>query len=384
MLEVTCAYCGTVLPEGAFFCAECGRAVDRSAPTRRDELSVTPPAAEPPPPSPIEPPPFVTGPPPTTGPPLAAVAEPVLPERSVPRPPIPEYAEPEPPVAEPPVSDVPSSDDPPRCEQCGAEMSPDDIFCGECGHVSRAVSQSFSQPRDTVVVERLTAERLPWERPERDARPDEPIVWATTPPPPPVVPPQEPPMVAPPVQAGPPPLVSPPQMPPSVPPVGLGVTGEPLAGRTGPAAPIPAASVPAASVPTASVPAASVPFDGEDLEKTRIVGRAANGNRFVLQFSTGESVTVFGTGLIGRNPRQEPGEFFDQLVRVLDPGRSVSKTHLEFGQESGAFWIKDRFSGNGTVLREPDAPPVRCQPERRYLVPRGSRVEIGEQFFVVS
>lgn len=105
---------------------------------------------------------------------------------------------------------------------------------------------------------------------------------------------------------------------------------------------------------------------------------------FVLQFSTGESFTVTGTGLIGRSPRPEPGEFFDRLVQIVDPGRSVSKTHLEFGQESGRFWIKDRFSGNGTVFREPELKPIRCRPDHRYSISRGTRVDLGEQFFVVS
>lgn len=122
----------------------------------------------------------------------------------------------------------------------------------------------------------------------------------------------------------------------------------------------------------------------EDVEATRIVARHQSGVRFVLQFSTAESSTVYGSGLIGRNPQPEPGEFFDQLVRVLDPSRSVSKSHLEFGQEGGGFWVLDRFSGNGTILREPDAKAVRCVPGRRYLIPRGTRVEIGEQFFIVS
>lgn len=106
--------------------------------------------------------------------------------------------------------------------------------------------------------------------------------------------------------------------------------------------------------------------------------------QFVLQFSTGERVTVSGTGLIGRNPSPEPGERFDQLVRVLDPSRSVSKLHLEFGQESGQFWIMDRFSANGTVLHEPDAEPVSCPPNKRFRVSRGGRVHIADQFFNVS
>ena len=121
-----------------------------------------------------------------------------------------------------------------------------------------------------------------------------------------------------------------------------------------------------------------------DLEQTRIVGNKPVEARFVLQFSTGESVTLSGTGILGRNPTPEPGEYFDSLVTIIDPGRSVSKTHLEFGQEAGSFWLSDRYSGNGTVVRDPELAPVRCEAGKRYFVLRGSRVDIGEQFFVVS
>ncbi len=132
-------------------------------------------------------------------------------------------------------------------------------------------------------------------------------------------------------------------------------------------------------------PLASLLFaDTDDDEHTRIVPRRAQGERFILQFSTGESFTVFGTGLLGRNPLPEPGEYFDQMVAISDPGKSVSKTHLEFGQEAGAFWVADRFSGNGSVVREPELGARRCEPGRRYRMVRGSRVDIGEQFFVVS
>jgi hypothetical protein len=106
--------------------------------------------------------------------------------------------------------------------------------------------------------------------------------------------------------------------------------------------------------------------------------------RFVLQFSTGETYTVDGSGLIGRRPSAQPGESFDVLIELNDQGRSVSKTHLEFGQEGGVFWISDRFSANGTVVREPDRAPRLSAPGMRSRVSRGSRVEIGEQFFVVS
>jgi predicted component of type VI protein secretion system len=93
---------------------------------------------------------------------------------------------------------------------------------------------------------------------------------------------------------------------------------------------------------------------------------------------------VTGTGLLGRNPLPEPGEYFDAMIAISDPGKSVSKSHLEFGQDAGAFWVSDRFSGNGTVVREPDSPPKRCDAGKRYRIARGTRVDIGEQFFIVS
>lgn len=104
---------------------------------------------------------------------------------------------------------------------------------------------------------------------------------------------------------------------------------------------------------------------------------------FTLEFSTGEQLTVAGTGLIGRKPLPQPGESFDHLLQIGDRTLSVSKTHLEFGQHDGIFWISDRFSGNGTVVRRPDDGALRCEPGRRYLVPRGSRVELADQHFVV-
>lgn len=125
-------------------------------------------------------------------------------------------------------------------------------------------------------------------------------------------------------------------------------------------------------------------LDSDELEQTLIVPRREAGERFVLQFSTGESVTVFGSGLLGRNPSPQPGEYFDQLVAISDPGKSVSKTHLEFGQEAGAFWVSDRYSGNGSVVREPESSPKRLTAGKRYRIVRGTRVDIGEQFFVVS
>jgi predicted component of type VI protein secretion system len=80
----------------------------------------------------------------------------------------------------------------------------------------------------------------------------------------------------------------------------------------------------------------------------------------------------------------QPGESFEHLVQIVDRGLSVSKTHVEFGEHDGGLWVADRFSSNGTVVRRPGEDGLRCEPGRRVLVPRGSRVEIGEQAFTVA
>lgn len=105
---------------------------------------------------------------------------------------------------------------------------------------------------------------------------------------------------------------------------------------------------------------------------------------FVLSFSTGEEARVTGGGLLGRRPVAQPGESVPQVIQISDPGRSVSKTHLEFGIEAGELWVCDRYSGNGTLVYPVGARPRRCEPGRRYRVARGSRVEIGDQYFDVS
>lgn len=236
-------------------------------------------------------------------------------------------------------SDGPEAGDVELCAQCSAALAPSDIFCPECGFVRR----SSVRRHDTVVIEPI----------ERDLL----------------------------AQAPPPSVESPSPSPsPSQPTADEAPLGD---GRpaTLPQAPVP----PPGSLGGGwSLMDSAIEIDLIDLEQTRIVGRSSRGTRFVLQFSTGESVSVFGTGLVGRNPIPEPGEFFDMRVPISDPGRSVSKTHLEFGQDEGQFWVSDRFSGNGTVVRDPDRQARRCDAGKRYRVARGGRVEIGEQFFIVS
>lgn len=160
-----------------------------------------------------------------------------------------------------------------------------------------------------------------------------------------------------------------------LPPVPRAAPLPPIPGATGPALP---------SVASTMVPSSGDLDPDEDVEETRIVVKTTSDAPFVLHFSTGERTAVHGTGLLGRLPRPQPGERFDDLLTVHDPGKSVSKTHLELGRDGDDLWVSDRHSGNGTVIRHIDGSIRRCEPGRRYRVERGARVDIGEQFFLVQ
>jgi hypothetical protein len=110
---------------------------------------------------------------------------------------------------------------------------------------------------------------------------------------------------------------------------------------------------------------------------------AAEPVSFTFTLSSGGVETVAGSGLLGRRPALQPAEEVGVLIAFVDPGRSVSKTHLEFGIEGDNLWICDRYSANGTVLRAPGGVARLCEPGRRYRVTRESRIEIGEQYIDV-
>lgn len=110
----------------------------------------------------------------------------------------------------------------------------------------------------------------------------------------------------------------------------------------------------------------------------------SEGTAFVLTVDDGRSVTVSGSGLIGRNPQARPGEVVDELVAIDDPGRSLSRTHALFGVDGDRFWVEDRGSANGTVVVSADGITTRAFPGKKVPVPADGRVEIGERVVTVQ
>ncbi|VXC15489.1 zinc-ribbon domain-containing protein [Frigoribacterium sp. 9N] len=313
-------------------------------------------------------------------PPVPSGSRPALPESDRPEP-VP-LVEPAPLVEPVPLVEPGSAVVPERCTHCGAPIDEDDIFCGECGAVVQSVALSFTgpvvplppewRPDDESVLRRRPATQ---DREGAGSGSDDAGTSSNGPSSGDDVPVRD--------EADDRQDATPRLAPEPIDHVPGFRAERPAATATPSVAGVPPAPT-SSSAPSWRPRRAPVDLpDDADVDETRIVRRGVLGTEYVLQFSTGESITVDGTGLVGRAPTPQPGERFDQLVRIVDPGKSVSKTHLEFGQEAGALWVSDRWSGNGTVVRPRDLPPRRADPGVRVRVTRGTRVEIGEQFFVV-
>jgi hypothetical protein len=94
-----------------------------------------------------------------------------------------------------------------------------------------------------------------------------------------------------------------------------------------------------------------------------------------VELHDGRRVTIARTALVGRNPASDADV---QLVRVVDPARSVSKTHLQIGVEPGGVWVADRGSTNGTIVTLPDGAQVVCRVDQQVRLRVGSTVSFGD------
>jgi uncharacterized RDD family membrane protein YckC len=174
---------------------------------------------------------------------------------------------------------------------------------------------------------------------------------------------------------------------PPVPPAAPAVVPRPIAppppaAPSGPISAVPGLvdDVPGIHPPSSPLP--GDPPDEDDVELTRMPRRATAGGWALLV--AGRRAAVHGPGLLGRDPQPRPGEDTAQLVPVDDPHRSLSKTHLAFGIDDDGFWICDRGSTNGTVVRAPDGTRRDCPPDTPVRVPPGSVLLVGDHEVTVS
>jgi hypothetical protein len=103
----------------------------------------------------------------------------------------------------------------------------------------------------------------------------------------------------------------------------------------------------------------------------------------VLRFDTGEQVPFPDLGLVGRDPAPSAQEAGAVLIPVVDPQRSVSKTHLALGLGTSGAWVMDRHSTNGVVL-EQSGRRARLTPGERVPVGPGTIVLFGDRRITIA
>ncbi|MFN8074049.1 MAG: FHA domain-containing protein [Kineosporiaceae bacterium] len=178
-------------------------------------------------------------------------------------------------------------------------------------------------------------------------------------------------------------------------PAGPGLLAPPPAAATFPGHPAPAVPLPdaAPAFPPPSSPLLPPPPGDRagDLAVDRTVRRgiapveAAPAPAAVpappvpaVVLDSGERVDVDGVVLVGRDPAPAPGESGARLVRVADPGRSVSKTHLSLHPGDGVVWLVDRHSTNGVELVE-DGRSRRAEPGVPLALREGVVARFGDR-----
>ena len=307
------------------------------------------------------------------------------------------------------------------CERCGCVLVPGGVFCGQCG------APVTRRPEAPPPAE------APWSPPTPQPSPGQADYgsWMSAPTAP--TPPPEPPSQfsfgslmnaladpAPADQAPVPVDPAPPGTPPN--PVGSGFGPPPRRGNGGlitavpgishvdptppsqPDPPIgqparpggqgayfgPLAPEPAVSPAAAPAPApAPVPVPRPAPAPAPLIGLIPNSpvidqdQAIALVFDNGLNVKVTGYGVVGRQPEAKPGQNAVHVLPIDDPAKSVSKTHLEFGLDGQAFWVRDRGSTNGSRLEDPSGTTTELAPGQQVFAQVGSTIRYGGRSFQV-
>ena len=135
----------------------------------------------------------------------------------------------------------------------------------------------------------------------------------------------------------------------------------------------PGMPAPAAASVTPVVEAAGDP------EATRVgVARHASLQwRLVLPDGVGAKA-VDGALFLGRNPARTAERPDAELLTLIDPAKSLSKTHALLEVDSGVLWVHDLDSTNGVFIVQANGDAVEVEPGTRASVPAGSELEFGD------
>ena len=154
-------------------------------------------------------------------------------------------------------------------------------------------------------------------------------------------------------------------------------------------APAPAASAPAApaamppvppppAVPEAA-PAAAID-EGPTVARTALPRAGAT-----LVMDTGQRIALVAPRtLLGRAPVAVPPWDKADTVPVIDPDRSISKTHLAVLLDGDRLSVRELGSTNGSAVVAADGARTTLLMGQDVAVPDGARVELGDRSFTVE
>jgi len=162
---------------------------------------------------------------------------------------------------------------------------------------------------------------------------------------------------------------------------------------TSPGAPVPPPTPPAAvagdhdgatiSVAEARALRQNAPAAGPDAPTA--VLPVVPGSTGRIRVSTGQSVSLDRTVIIGRRPRstRASGADLPHLIAVESPQQDISRSHLEIRPEGDTVVVVDLHTTNGSTLLRPGADPLRLHPGEPTLVLSADVVDLGDGVTVV-
>lgn len=160
-------------------------------------------------------------------------------------------------------------------------------------------------------------------------------------------------------------------MPPVPPPPASAPSAPPAPGAMPPVPPPPA-------VPEAA-PAAAID-EGPTVARTALPRAGAT-----LVMDTGQRIALVAPRtLLGRAPVAVPPWDKADTVPVIDPDRSISKTHLAVLLDGDRLSVRELGSTNGSAVVAADGARTTLLMGQDVVVPDGARVELGDRSFTVE
>ncbi|MEP6478106.1 MAG: FHA domain-containing protein [Rhodoglobus sp.] len=97
-----------------------------------------------------------------------------------------------------------------------------------------------------------------------------------------------------------------------------------------------------------------------------------------LVLGDGLVVPVESAVLVGRDPAHNAEFPTAGLLAIVEPEKTISKTHAVVEADAGELWVRDLNSTNGTYVVLPDGTEVDATADDRTEVPAGADLVFGE------